>query len=472
MLRSMGVVCVALAVFGCVEDSDSLAAQSIESVQAPSRLGDLPLPAVLPAPSRVAHAASAQGNVLILLLDDVGTDKISMYGQSPDAPYTPVIDGLADAGVTFERAWAYPTCSPTRAAIMTGLHPYDSGVGNALSPNGNRELADDAWTLPRMLDDGAAEAYAHAALGKWHLTGANAPGTVELDPHDKGWGWFRSTEMHVQDYYSFPKSDNGVPVHVTTYATTDTVDDAIEFIGAQSGPWVTYLAFQAAHAPYQEPPADLVHTVGGTSKVARYHRLIEAVDTEIGRLLRSIRPADLARTTIVVMGDNGTPENAISAGTPPEQCKKRLLEGGVRVPLIVAGPHVRAPGSWSDALVQATDLFATVADVAGAPVDPVLVEDSISLLPYLRDPTLPGARSVQFTEKRKREEGVWTGGRAVSDGTYKLIEYMDGDVLFAEIDATGWEGPNLLDGGPLTAVHADALQRLSASFPVGSAEAW
>lgn len=399
-------------------------------------------------------------NLLILLLDDVGTDKLTAYGAAGDVPHTPVIDALAAEGVTFGRAWAYATCSPTRAAIMTGQHPDQHFVGFALDELGGKELADDAWTLPRMLDL-SATGYAHAAFGKWHLTGTAAPGDARSDPLDKGWSWFQGTVSHGP-YYSWQKSDNGVPVEMSTYATTETVDDVLAYVAAQDGPWVVYVAFQAAHAPYQTPPDGLFHTPGADQR-SRYHQVVEAADTEIGRLLEGLPPGVRARTTTLLMGDNGTPPPVLSDGTPIAQAKGQPTEGGVRVPLILAGPHVGAPGSWSDALVQATDLFATAAEVAGVPVAPAWEVDSFSLLPLARDPGRSSPRPIQRTQQYHVVEGEPTGHRAVCNGSFKLIQWLDGFQYLADLRPTGREEENLLQA-PLDVEAAEAYAQLRASF--------
>jgi len=101
------------------------------------------------------------------------------------------------------------------------------------------------------------------------------------------------------------------------------------------------------------------------------------------------------RTTIVFLGDNGTPGQVM---TPPAQGKGSTYEGGIHVPLIVSGPRVAEPGRRVEALVHVVDLFDTVLELTGAP-DPGTGTDSISLLPYLVDPAAPAQRRWTFSGK-------------------------------------------------------------------------
>jgi hypothetical protein len=134
--------------------------------------------------------------------------------------------------------------------------------------------------------------------------------------------------------------------------------------------------------------------------VPYYRAMIEAVDTEIGRLLTGIGPS-LDQTSVIFLGDNGTPSNVVLPPLDPEHSKGRLYEGGIRVPMIVSGPRVVTPGV-SAALVNATDLFATVAEIAGVDPQTVLPAgtalDSVSFAPYLGDPALPSIRQTNFSE--------------------------------------------------------------------------
>ena len=118
-------------------------------------------------------------NVLIVLMDDVGRDKIGLYGQGNDPPPTPHLDALAARGVLFPRAWAYHACSPTRVALLTGLY-----CGQA----GNEGMKRGA-TLAEVLREAG---YFTAMSGKWHL---------EAEPTDRGFERYFSHLSGATNYF-------------------------------------------------------------------------------------------------------------------------------------------------------------------------------------------------------------------------------------------------------------------------------
>lgn len=368
-------------------------------------------------------------NILLLILDDWGIDMSPMDNATPGAalPNLPTLQSLSSSGLRFTQAYAMPICSPTRAAIMTGRLPFRNGVGN---PQGNNTLAASELALPEIFT-AQSSPYTLGSFGKWHLGGGNT------GPFTRGgWPYFKGIEAGgVQDYYLWNKLEviNGVDTEttgVTTYTTTDQVNDAVSWITTQgTTPWLCWMAFNAPHDPFQEPPAELAPPGGystGTGNQGRYLRMLEALDTEIARLLASV---DLAKTNILVVGDNGTPAQVVQAPFGNGNAKGDLYQGGVRVPFFAKGPDITAPaGSTSDKLVSVIDLFSTILELGGidstaatASVDAI---DSKSLLPLLRGQTDLADRCA-VVEKFGINA---TDGRAlVSDDhpDYKLIIFGD-----------------------------------------------
>ena len=115
-------------------------------------------------------------NILIIIADDMGTDAMSAYGIGSDLPTTPHLDGLLSDGILFTNAWAYPTCAPSRASLLTGRYGNKNGVMRS-GPN----LSSDEVTLFEHLKDITNEEYATGAFGKWHLGNANHPNNNGLD---------------------------------------------------------------------------------------------------------------------------------------------------------------------------------------------------------------------------------------------------------------------------------------------------
>jgi arylsulfatase A-like enzyme len=358
-------------------------------------------------------ARSLRPNIVLVLADDVGVDLVAAYGEGAAPPCTPNIDRLASEGLLFRNAWANPTCSPTRACVLTGRHGFRTGIG---TPEG-AALSTAELFLPELLVE-----HASAALGKWHL----GAGLGASHPNDAGFTRYAgSLGGGVPSYTSWPKTTAGATSTTTVYATTDTADEAILAARTLPEPWFLYVSFNAAHTPLHVPPAELCPGRGCTSfcggvpvgPVARTKAMLEALDTELGRLLDEL--ALVAPDAFVVfMGDNGTARQAVEAPFDPMRAKGTLYEGGVNVPLIVRGPGV-AVGECS-ALVAAVDLFATFAELAGQ-ASPA--EDSVSLVPYLADPDLSSLRTTVYAEAfEPNGPGPWTTHvRAVRDARYKLI---------------------------------------------------
>ena len=342
--------------------------------------------------------ARAQDNFLVLVADDVGVDRIGAYGEHPDPGQTPNVDQLASQGVLFRNAWALPSCSPSRACALTGRYAFRTGIGH-ITTSGQLGLDPAEWILPEMLTCAPAGAYRSAALGKWHLYGAWG----SVHPLLCGFDRHAGSIGKLTSYFEWTKSHNGRLGTSKQYATTDTADDALRAIEALPEPWIVWVAFNAAHKPLHAPPSHLhSYSLSGDpseTPVEHVKAMVEAMDTEIGRLLASIQPQVLDRTTVVFFGDNGTTNEATSPPFIPGHAKGTLFEGGVNVPLIISGPQVSHPGSECAALVNLTDLYATLAEIADVDLGTAGIDlDSVSLLPYLQDPTTPSIREWVFAE--------------------------------------------------------------------------
>ena len=412
------------------------------------------VPAQLVSPG-VLQSVPRPGNVLLIIADEVGNDRVSAYGENPNAPATPVLDSLAARGVLFRNAYACPTCSPTRAQIMTGRYGFRTGVGEVILVNSNSPaLPYKEITLPELLDRGTGRRYDNALVGKWHLGSAAFGGA--LNALEQGWRAHVGVEGNTKSYSSWTKQSNGIPQPSTAYITSDQADDAIVYTHTLSEPWLLCLSFTAAHTPYHAPPAGL-HSINlsgppSATPVAHFDAAVQAMDTEIGRLLASMPPAVKANTTILFIGDNGPPG---AATTPPYTAgatKGSLFEGGINVPLIAAGRDVPARGQECDALVSAVDVYATVAELAGFDARQVLPAwrriDSLSLVPYFDDPQRPSGHSVVYAEKFAPNGAAIpsTHARALRDERWKLIERDGAADQFYDLGGLDLEGPDLLQG--------------------------
>jgi arylsulfatase A-like enzyme len=198
----------------------------------------------------------------------------------------------------------------------------------------------------------------------------------------------------------------------------------------------------------------------------------EAMDTELGRLFDGMEAEERENTTIFFFGDNGTMDEAVDAPFDPARAKASVFEGGVNVPLIVAGPRVAEVGSECGALVSLTDLFLSITEIAGVDVDSVLPTgtqlDSVSLLPYLSDSDQPSLREWIYAE-RFNPNGPGPHPyyhRAVRNQRYKLTRKLLTGVeseLFYDLDLDPFELNNLI-GQPVTSEERQAYLELSATL--------
>ncbi len=366
-------------------------------------------------------------NVLFVVADDLGTDKVAAYGEQSTTPATPNLDRLAAEGVLFENAYGYPTGAASRAAVLTGRYGRRTGLGGV--PDDAFELALDEVSIPEMLTL-APEAWSSSALGKWGLAGPRAP-TGVAHPTEQGFGHYAGALGNLASYDSFDKVVNGEISKVKAYATVDTTDDAIEQLHRLSSPWFLYVAYHAPHEPPPVPLKELGSTeVSASSPAAdRVDAAVEALDHELGRLLEAMSPRQREETLVVFLGDNGTARTASRPPLAPTPGKGSLYEGGTNGPLIGRGPGVAA-GARSQALVHLVDLFPTVAEVAEVDLSRLqrdgteLVLDGVSIWPALLDPSAPGNRRFLYTEMF-RPNGPpphdidW---RAVRDERFKVMD--------------------------------------------------
>lgn len=412
-------------------------------------------------------------NVLLVVLDDWGVDMFAPSGAHPGAPALPNLEALASQGVYFARAYAAPTCSPTRSQILTGRYSFRTGIGEPIQQwQSVPALEFDEVTLPEVFDNAAAASIATSAVGKWHL-GSLSTGDAD-SPTLQGFDWFAGTLGNLffnESFDDYEKVTNGVPQNSTTYATTEQVDDALARIVAMPQPWFLSLAFNAPHQPFHAPPAHLhSYTLAGdpdTTPNAHYMAALEALDTEFGRLLASMPAHVRANTTIVVIGDNGTPNEAVTLPAIDGQSKGSLYEGGMNVPLIVAGKHVVQPGRTSDALVHSVDLFPTIAELFEvdyrAGIGDNRPVDGVSLASLLRDPAAPPVRHDVFHERfSPNGPGPYPShGWMVRDARWKLIRRVGQSDLFFDLLGLVREGAPL-DVGALDPEQQAAYDQLDA----------
>lgn len=421
----------------------------------------------------IAPSSAADGppNILLIIADDMGLDASPCYREGTEKPVMPTLEQLCRDGVVFDNFYATPVCSSTRATILTGRYGFRTGVGAAVGRNTSNGLPLSETTLFQFLDRYLPEKYAQAVIGKWHLATVDN-GDVDhpiMAGADFYSGVIRGT---IDDYYRWPRTQDGQTEMVDGYITSVLTDIAIDWIDDQGNrPWFLWLAHVAPHLPIHLPPGDLIanQDLDGTVENLQarprdyYLASLEALDAEIGRLLTGLPQPVLENTIVLFLGDNGTPNRTVQTPYERRRAKASLFEGGIHVPLIVSGKGVTRQGQREEALVNSTDLFATIATIAGVAHgdSDQWPEDSVSFVPLLTsDPatTRQFAYSELFGSPGAR--GRQAEGHAIRDKRWKLMKTEgNGEQLF-DLAEDPYERNDLLQSNRLTADADDALINL------------
>lgn len=393
-----------------------------------------------------AAAPTRLPNVIVIVLDDVGVYDIARV-------QTPTIDDLANRGRNFTRAYAMPICAPSRATMMYGI--YDESLGPTCSdiPTNETPLSNTFSITTPFKSNGYRTAY----FGKWHL-GTNRDGLPwEMTPQTRG---FDDTFAIVPgnldvncdgfagDYYNWLAVENGVSYIEHRYHTLVLRDKFIDWWTRTRGPKFAVVSFQAAHSPFQEPPQELLPYLPKqdfTPSRFAYEKLIITIDYTLSQILSFV---DVQDTYIIIVGDNGTPPNAIGPGQDRNKVKTSPYEGGINVPLIITGPGIVSGNSNS--LATIADIAPTFADMFGLDIPQI---DGVSLVPVLKDPSTVIHEYVFASNN---------GDRAIIQSRYKLVR-LNNIERFFDLESDPTES-NPLDPNTLDTKIVDTMRSLMAEY--------
>jgi arylsulfatase A-like enzyme len=402
-----------------------------------------------------AGAEAGQPNVVWIVADDLGYGELGCFGGRGVA--TPSLDALAKGGVRFTEAYVTaPFCAASRAALVTGR--YQTRFGFEFNPIGaaNAEPGIGLPASERTVADYLREAgYATGLVGKWHLGG-----TAPFHPQRRGFDAFFGF-LHEGHYYVPPPweghvtwlrrktlpdgsqgrwtspdgrvvwsthmggfepdydADNPIlrgsqPVDEPANLTDAFTREAEAFIARhKSQPFFLYLSYNAVHSPLMAQDEWLKkfeHIPDVQRRI--FAAMLAQLDAGVGRVLARLRELNLAENTLVVfLSDNGGPTRELTSSNRPLRGEKgQLLEGGIRVPLILRWPARIPAGNTDSRLVSALDLLPTALTAAGA--QPPAELDGMDLLPHL----------ASDAENPIRASHYWrVGGRAAfREGDWKI----------------------------------------------------
>ena len=395
----------------------------------------------------IALCAAPQPNIVVIMADDLGWRDLHCYGN--EQIDTPFLDQLAAEGMRFTDAYAAaPVCSPTRAAMMTGLAPARLRLTNHAPGNPDgfalpgsdlqepetvRHLALSYTTIAERL---SAAGYATGHVGKWHLSYVNPRGSAQLDQREL------YPEKQGFDVNIGGNSSGGPPSYFSPYRNpalkdgaageylpSRLADEAMNFVRSNRGrPFFLNWWPYSVHYPMQAP-AELIAKYRQRQEVKDpvYAAMIEGMDAAIGRFLKQLDEAGLRDNTLILFkSDNG---GYSGDNRPLRGFKGTLYEGGLRVPWIVRWPGRVPAGSICATPVISTDCHPTLLEAAGLQPAPGSTLDGRSLIPLFeqkpgfdRDAIFFHYPNYAFHKKNRL-------GSAMRAGDFKLITYYDNGEL-------------------------------------------
>ncbi len=395
-------------------------------------------------PLVAADQSAKPVNFVVILVDDWGWTDVGFTGSK--LYETPNIDKLAATGVRFTNAYSACTvCSPTRASLMTGKYPARLRVTDWIHGH-NRpfaKLKPPQWTefLPRD-ETTIAEAvkprgYATAAIGKWHLGDAK-----EGYPTDHGFdhnfgGTDRGQPPSYFSPYKIATLKDGPPGE---YLTDREAIEACAFFEAnRDKPFLLYLPHYAVHTPIQAKKNKVEKYQAKIAKLkeqgqpvpqshAGYAAMVESLDEAVGTMVAKLDELKLRDNTVIILtGDNGGLKlGGVTDNSPARAGKGSAYDGGVRVPLVIAGPGVKVGGVCHEPVIT-PDLFATIIDLAGVKTDPRgdARVDGLSLAPLVKDPAVKLPRDEIYWHYPHYHPGGAAPYSAVRSRDWKLIHFYE-----------------------------------------------
>jgi arylsulfatase A-like enzyme len=353
------------------------------------------------------------------MADDMGYADLSCYGSN--TINTPHIDSLARDGLKLTNYHSNGVvCSPTRAALLTGLYPQEAGIEGVVTAKSHRftGMSPDQYTLAEFFKE---VGYSTALFGKWHL-GYEA----QFGPAAQGFDDFRGFVSGNIDYQSHIDQEGYADWWEEKalkpeegYLTNIITDHGIRFMeNVKDQPFFLYLPHGAPHYPYQGPDDPADRTVGGDFPVSgsrkdvkeAYKEMVESLDKNVGRIMDYLKANALLENTVVIFcSDNGASQQA-GSNAPFRGYKGQVYEGGHRVPAIFYWDG-KIPAGVSDELMLSMDIFPTLADLLKVDISSNLQISGKSMASSIVDKNenTTGERTVfwRFKEQKAARKGKW-----------------------------------------------------------------
>ena len=372
-------------------------------------------------------------NILLIIADDAGWHDVGYHGSEIETPH---IDRLAAEGVELDQFYAYPTCSPTRAALLSGRYASKLGILHPIAMKSKQVLPKDGLTLAQLL---RRNGYQTALFGKWHLglTPQSGPNHYGFD---YSYGYLHGQiDQYSHRYKNGDRSwhRNGNFIEEKGHATDLITIEAIRYLTEKRNtakPFFLYIAYSVPHYPLQEEKKWVEPYIDVIADSSR--RLFAAsmthLDAAIGRLVKTLEEKGWRENTLIVfISDNGAqekwsptfeydgkygPYDRLGDNTPLRGWKKDLYEGGIRVPALITWPKV-LQNRREEQPIHVVDLYPTLAAVAGITTETDTLLDGKNVWPLLQSGVGVKQRYLYWRSPKQL---------ALRIGDWKLVVSNDG----------------------------------------------
>ncbi len=337
-------------------------------------------------------AEQSRPNVLLILSDDMGYSDLPKFGKS-EIP-TPNIDRLANEGTLFTDAYVTaPICVASRMGLLSGQYQQRFGIYDNIYGADKTRLFLQQTLLPAVFQNAG---YRTAHVGKWHLSGNKRLQYETAGPRDRGFD--ESVAIRGGDsafWKGTPVFRNGKQFPAPEYLTDLWGTEACSFIDrAHAQPFFLYIAYNAVHSPMHALEGDRSKFPMVDDENRRtYAGMLLAMDRSIGRVLDRLDRHGITDNTIVVfLNDNGgggsTARYAAHSrnyanNKPLSGHKFDVLEGGVRVPMIIRWPDRIMAGTVCDRMVSSMDVYPTLVHAVGLQMPEGQKTDGVDLIPFI-----------------------------------------------------------------------------------------
>lgn len=398
-------------------------------------LGNAAFMFALPGVALAGPSGTERPNIVFIMADDLGYADLSCTGSHHIR--TPAIDSIAADGLQLTQGYSStPICSPTRTALLTGCYAQRFLVGLE-EPLGNNVPTNIGvpYDVPTIASILRSAGYQTKLIGKWHL--GRPP---EHGPLQHGYDEFLGIVEGAADYFRHHLVSNGeevgiglardnVAIDESGYLTDLLGDEAVRTIESPSArPFFISLHFTAPHWPWEGREDAAVaqalqrssHNEGGSLK--KYREMVEVMDQNVAKVLAALQRTGQAGNTIVIFtSDNGG--ERFSETWPFVGQKGEVLEGGVRVPILIRWPAFIAAGSRSEQVMASMDFLPTLLTMTGGHPTQAGVFDGFDLSSQLLGSVQPVERTLFWRFKAHNQA-------AVRKGEWKYVKIAGEEHLF------------------------------------------